>query len=446
MIIKSKKVYNLKTLMIPIIFQAILQRMFGTVDTVVLSGYSDSSVGGVGFANQLISIGLLILMVINSGMSIIMSQYLGADKKREAKDVGREGLTNSLIVGGLLGTLLFVGSPYTVKVLGDSTQMQGGASVYLKVIGLGLIFQALNDTYLSILRVHNKAKSATIMFLACNIVNILGDILVILNPLGLKYNFVIGIAVVTVVSNVTGTVILHRIARRQIGLTSFKWPSKDNLMQLIGYGGPAAGESASYRLSQLVITVMITSLGAYVWTAKTYTLNILVYLFMIPHSIGVASSIMVGYEVGKENISEAYKTCRTNLFIALGAMLSLNLILLLSGDLILGLLTKDEMIIAVSKQIILLECVALIFKGGNMVLGGSLRGSGDVIYPVTISIVSMWLLGVGVAYVLGIHLGYGILGIYIAVILDESIRCMLLLKRWKSKRWMEKRIVSERIF
>lgn len=428
--------------MIPIIVQAILHRMFGTVDTFVLSRYSDSSVGGVGFANQLISIGLLILMVINSGMSIIMSQCLGAGKKREAKDVGREGLTNSLMVGGLIGTLLFVGSPYMVKVLGNSAQMQREAIVYLKVIGLGLIFQALNDTYLSILRVHNKAKSATMMFLVCNIVNFLGDVLVVTNPFDLQYNFVIGIALVTVVSNITGTIILHIIARRHIGLSSFKWPSKNNLMQLLRYGGPAAGESASYRLSQLVVTVMITSMGAYVWTAKTYTLNILVYMFMIPHSIGVASSIMVGYEVGKEKIREAYKTCRTNLFIALGCIILLNIILLLSGEWIIGLFTKDIMILTIAKQIIFLECIAIIFKSGNMVLGGSLRGSGDVVYPVTISVISMWLLGVGLAYMLGILFGYGILGIYIAVILDESIRCMLLLKRWKSRRWSEKRIVA----
>ena len=109
----------------------------------------------------------------------------------------------------------------------------------------------------------------------------------------------------------------------------------------------------------------------------------------------------------------------------------LDLIVIKISDHILIYFTQNENIIKVAQSIIYLESITLLFKVGNFMFSNSLKGVGDVYYCVILSVISMWIFGVGMAYVLGISLKFGIMGIYTAFFIDEVFRCILMWKRWK---------------
>ena len=98
--------------------------------------------------------------------------------------------------------------------------------------------------------------------------------------------------------------------------------------------------------------------------------------------------------------------------------------------LILSFFTSDQAVIEIAKDIICLEAFTLLFKVGNFMFSNSLKGVGDVYYCVALSVVSMWVFGVGVSYILGIALEWGIVGIYAGFCMDEAVRCMMMWGRW----------------
>lgn len=75
----------------------------------------------------------------------------------------------------------------------------------------------------------------------------------------------------------------------------------------------------------------------------------------------------------------------------------------------------------------------MFIKNVNLTLGNCLRALKDVHYPVVISVFSMWIIGTGLAWFLGVRLSLGLIGVFCAFFLDEGLRSLLLLRRWMQK-------------
>ena len=101
----------------------------------------------------------------------------------------------------------------------------------------------------------------------------------------------------------------------------------------------------------------------------------------------------------------------------------------------LGLFTKDQAIITMGAAVILSDFVLELGRSRNLVLVNALRAAGDVRYPLYIGLFSMWFFSVGVAFLLGIALDWGLVGIWIGLGLDECFRAVLLQIRWEKGRW-----------
>ena len=89
------------------------------------------------------------------------------------------------------------------------------------------------------------------------------------------------------------------------------------------------------------------------------------------------------------------------------------------------------------------ECFTLIAKTINFVYGNALKASGDIYYAPIIGMIFMWSIGTLGAYLLGIVAGFGVIGICAMFMLDESIRSLLLLRRWKNSKWLNKRLIVD---
>lgn len=109
---------------------------------------------------------------------------------------------------------------------------------------------------------------------------------------------------------------------------------------------------------------------------------------------------------------------------------------------LIGLFTEDPAIIATGASIFLLSIVLEPGRTFNMVIINSLRATGDARFPVLMGVCSMWGVSVPLAYLLGVHLEIGLLGIWIAFAVDEWLRGLIMLLRWKSRVWEKKALVK----
>ena len=425
----------------PIFLEAVLFSVIGSVDTLMLSGYSDNAVGAVGVANQIVSLFQVISNIITTGTGILCAQYIGAGRSTRDK---QPLILGALLVNGLLGVAFsaFIGggAPLLLNLMNiDPVQYEYGRE-YLSIVGSFLFVQMIAMTFTVLIRSHGKTRATMVFSLIMNVVNMALNYILIYGKLGFAPMGAAGAAVATVISKclaclMSGIYLLKAV----LPSMSFRpeWKAMGRAMrQILAFGSPAAGEQISYTLSKLVVMAMVTSLGPVAVNTYTYVNIIVSYTYLFSMALGQGTSIMVGWEAGRQGVEKAKSICQfstnASFLLAIGTLGILSLL----RNQVMDLFTDDPAIIAMGAAVILSDFVLEAGRSRNLVLVGALRAAGDVRFPLYIGLFSMWFFSVGVSYLLGICLNWGLVGIWIGLGLDECFRALLMQIRWKKESWV----------
>ena len=154
---KSQKSFGIKevtllSLTVPIIFEAIMTRLLGTVNTAILGAYSDDAAGAVGSAGTLINLLFLFFQIISAGASVVISNHIGAKNEDNAKQATFVSIRLCLIIAAILSPLLFIFSPQILGIMNLSGQMYEWALVYLRIQMAFAVCTAMTSMLLGILR------------------------------------------------------------------------------------------------------------------------------------------------------------------------------------------------------------------------------------------------------------------------------------------------------
>lgn len=425
----------------PIFLEAVLFSIIGSVDTLMLSGFDDNAVGAVGIANQIISLFQVISNIITTGTGILCAQYIGAQRSTQDK---QPLIFGALLVNGLLGVLFSVGigagAPILLNLMNIAPEQYGYGKDYLSIVGSFLFIQMLAVTFTVLIRAHGKTKATMVFSLLMNLVNMPLNYILIYGKLGFQSMGAEGAAIATVISKslvflLSGGYLLKVVLPGM----SFRpdWKAMGHaIRRILAYGSPAAGEQISYTLSKLVVMTMITGLGPVAVNTYSYVNIIVSYVYLFSMALGQGASIMIGWEAGRQSIEKAKSICKfstnASFLLAIGALGILSLL----RNQVMDLFTNDPAIIAMGAAVILSDFVLEAGRSRNLVLVGALRAAGDVRFPLYIGLFSMWFFSVGVSYVLGICLNWGLVGIWIGLGLDECFRAVLMQIRWARGRWI----------
>ncbi|MCT2536653.1 MATE family efflux transporter [Aquibacillus koreensis] len=314
------------------------------------------------------------------------------------------------------------------------------------IVGGTLFTQAMVVTIFSVLQAQGLTKDVMYVALGMNILNIFGNYLFIFGALGVPQLGVMGVAISTAVCRALAMIVLlvmlYQRTTIKIKVEDYFKLKKEYVKKILGIGVPAAGEHLSHNLSQLTITFFITLLGANALATRVYTQNIMNFMTIFSFAVSKGMQIMIGQLIGAGKIEEANRQMYRGLKISIVVALVAGSTIAFAGEFLLGFFTQDAEIIALGAIILFLGVVLEPGRTFNLVIISSLRAAGDARFPVMIGILSMWGVSVPVAYLLGIPLGYGLIGVTIAIIIDEWLRGTLMFLRWRSKKWQQKAIVD----
>ncbi|MFD2672541.1 MATE family efflux transporter [Marinicrinis sediminis] len=430
----------------PIFIEMFLHILMGNADTLMLSQYSDESVAAVGLANQILGTAIMMFGFIVTGTSVLVAQSLGANDRPQADKIASVSITMNIIFGLLISVALFVFGKQFLIALNVPANLMDEALIYLRITG-GLSFiQALIMTISAIIRAHSFTRQAMYVTMGMNVLNIIGNYLLIFGPFGLPVLGVVGVAISTVVARAVGLIIMFILLYRVVGHPRALWHyirmPIQHVKDVLRIGIPSAGEHLTYNVSQLLITYFITLIGAEAVTARIYTWNIMFVIMIFSASIGQGTQILVSYKVGEGQNELAYKTAMRSLRVGMLLALLIATTVYLNGERLIGLFTDNPGIIEVCVSLLLLTIILEPGRSFNLILISSLRAAGDVRFPVYMAILSMLGIAVTLSYVLGIHFGYGLAGIWIAFIADEWLRGLLMLWRWRSRSWERMRFIQ----
>ncbi len=447
---KTKKAakFTLFALTWPIFIEIFLHMLMGNADTLMLSQYDDNAVASVGVANQLINVIIVMFGFIATGTSILIAQYIGAKQEQDANKIAVVSIVGNLIFGLLLSIILFSFAPFILKAMNIPPELMDNALIYLRIVGGFAFIQALIMTVAAIVRSQGFTKDAMYVTIGMNLINVIGNYLFIFGPFGFPVLGVTGVAISTTISRFIGLIAMFVVLRYRIKGSLpysflFKGFPKMELKNLLKIGVPSAGEHLSYNTSQIAITYFIASMGTIALTTKVYTQNITMFILLFSIAIGQGTQILIGHYVGAEKLEEAYQRCLKSLKIAIFVSLGVAVLFSIISRPFLGIFTDNPDIINLGITLILLTIILEPGRAFNLVVINCLRAAGDVKFPVYIGILSMWGVAVTLSYILGIVFGLGLIGVWIAFIVDEWLRGILMLRRWKSKKWVQMSFVTK---
>lgn len=431
----------------PIFIEIFLHMLMGNADTLMLSQYDDNAVASVGVANQLLNVIIVMFGFIATGTSILIAQYIGAKQEQDANKISVVSIAANLLFGLLLSFVLFIFAPSILKAMNLPPELMESSLLYLRIVGGFAFIQALIMTIAAIVRSHGFTKDAMYVTVGMNLLNVVGNYFVIFGPFGFPVLGVTGVAISTTISRFIGLIAMFMILRYRIKeslpytfLTTFP---KQEIKKLLKIGIPSAGEHLSYNTSQVAITYFIASMGTIALTTKVYTQNLMMFILLFSIAIGQGTQILIGQYVGAEKLEEAYKRCLKSLKIAILVSLGMAILFSFFSKSLLGIFTENPEIITLGSILILLTIILEPGRAFNLVVINSLRAAGDVKFPVYIGILSMWGVAVTLSYLLGVVFGLGLIGVWIAFIVDEWLRGLLMLRRWKSKKWKKMSFVQK---
>lgn len=443
--IPSWKKLSLFAVTWPIFIDSILRMLLGTVDVFMLSRVSDTATGAVGLANEIIFFCILMFGFVGIGTSVAVSQYIGAGREKEASRISALAITINLIFGFIVSIVLVSFGEPLMRLMHLSPEQIEIASRYLKIIGGFIWIEALSYAISSVIRASGHTKSVMFVTLGVNVIHITGNYLLIFGHFGFPEWGVTGAAISTVISRLLGIVVLIVILYRRIPspirLKDYVTWNGSYVKQIMSVGLPAAGEHLSWQSQYLMVVSFVNMIGVTALNTHVYVMNVSNYFMALAMAIGAGTEIIVGQMVGAGEMSAAYRRLMKSVKISFVLTLAIVGTASIFRHEVIGMFTKDPNIIAVGASIFLLSIVLEPGRTFNIVIINSLRAAGDARFPVMMGVLSMWGISVPLAYLLGVHFGMGLLGVWIAFAVDEWLRGVIMLLRWRSRAWEKKALV-----
>ena len=429
---------TLVSVFLPFFVEMLLTNSMGTVNTLVLSHYSDEAVASVGAANQLMGMIFTFYTVISTGASIFISHRLGAKQKEAASDAAFTSIFCGLTLSLVVGTVLSLFAHRLMEMMQLSGQVLEDAAVYFRICISFSFFQALISSISAIFRSYGLPKIAVWVSLFMNFLNAVLNVIVIFRPFETPLHGVSGIAITNVVSRGAAFVLIVVCLLRSSLELNFR---KKNLKTLkcigniLHIGLPGGISSLSYSTSQVVSTSILAVLGTAAISTKIYLSTIFFYVYVIGMSLGMATSLIIGWMTGAGEYDKAYRLNMQNLRIAVLLNAAGSTLIFLFGGPLMGLFTDSAEIMALARPILFIDIFVEIGRAFNHIEDNSLRGAGDVIFSMIVSIISCWTMSILFSYIIGIRLGLGLTGCCIEFMKDELFRGITIFLRWRSLRW-----------
>ncbi|MDR1002863.1 MAG: MATE family efflux transporter [Oscillospiraceae bacterium] len=433
----------------PIFVELLLNIMVYNVDQWMVSAYSEDAVSAIGNSGQILSILTMTFGLISTAITVLASQYIGAGQRKKLQTVYTLGLAVNLVISIIISVAIVAFGRQMLSLMQIDPTLLDAAYEYLAYVGMFLVLQGAFMALSAVFKTENLMKYTMYISMVMNVVNIVGNYFLIFGRAGLPELGANGAAVSTNISRFVGVVLMfvvfYKKSEVRFSIRSLKpFPFKE-LGKMLVIGVPSGGESISYDLSQMVIlsivNVMTLTFGTYLLNAKIYVSSLSWFPSSFANAISIAAQVVVGRHIGAGDEDVAQKKIFRTLAVSAVITMITSVLFYIFCEPLLGLFTDNPETIALGKQIMFIEMFVDLGRCGNVVLVRGLQATGDTKYPIAVGIVSMWIVAVGLSYVFAIVLGWGLAGVWIAMAMDEIIRAVIFIFRFRSGKWRGKSFV-----
>ena len=436
---------SMKKLVVPIFLDMFLHFITLIINTYMVTKVSVHLVGAMGAGNQVMDLFMTIFNFLSMGCSVVVAQALGAKQNELASNVIHASITSNTVFGIFSAIIIYVFGYNILNLLNVPNDLINDSFSYLHILGFALLFDGIGMVLAAVLRVYNFATGVMLTSVLMNVITIFGNAIALFGWFDLPNLGLQGVAISTFVGRLIGVFVLLymliRVAKVRIYLSKLLVVPFGILKKILSVGLPSAGENLLWMAQYMVAFGFIASMGEATLSVQTIYFQITLLILLCGASISVANEVIVGHLVGASEFNEAYTRTFKALWLGIFITLVVVLIAYALKYKIMDALNLDE---GLRKIMLPLFTLSIVLEAGrtfNIVIVNALRASGDAKFPLITGLIFMWGLSLPLGYFLGIHLGWGIIGVWIGFCADEWLRGLANTWRWRSKKWQEKRLV-----
>jgi putative MATE family efflux protein len=426
----------------PIIAELMLMSLISIVNLSLVGHLGAYALGAVGLANQPVLIGLAVFQSFNIGATALISRFIGARNHQDAKGVVIQTVIMAVILGTVLAVIGVVWARKIVVFLGAQPDTVDWATMYMKYMAVGMLFQSIPTAITSIFRGAGESKIPMYYNIFANIINVAAGVVWIYGFWFIPAMGLVGAAMATTLAKLAACVMsvfaLFR-SKLPVGISvhdSFRIDVK-MIQRIMGIGVSAAGEQFAFRVGFLLYTKIVADLGTTALAAHQVCLSTTQFVSNIVNGLSIAASSFAGRSLGANNGRLAEEYCRQINRLGLIISLSIGMFFFLAGYPIARIYTLDTGVLVQTAFVLKIATFITFPQNYLSIISGCLRGAGDTLWPLVSSLIGMIVARVSLAalFVLAFHWGLG--GAWLAALIDQLIRAVLIYFRFRTGKWKE---------
>lgn len=425
-------------LAVPVIVAELSWMAMGVVDTVMVGSLGPEAIGAVGLGGMLHFVVVVFGIGILVGLDPVVAQAFGGGRLDDA----RRGLVQGVYLAAIASPPL-IGLQYLlawrIEVLGVGPEVAALAALYMKAMAWSTGSLMVFSAFRHYLQAAGRPRAVTFAMASANVINWLGNWLLIRGHLGFPALGVIGSGWSTLAARVylmavviAATVFLERGRGRTtppvgLGLEPARFAS------LVRLGLPAALHFTIEIGAFALATTLAARLGPASLAAHQVVLNVASVTFMVPLGISTAASVRVGHAIGRVDPAGAAAAGWAAIGLGGAAMGLAALVLVAIPRTIAGAFTDDPATLAAATRLLRVAAGFQLFDGLQIATIGALRGLGDTRTAMVANLVAHWGIGLPVGAGLGFALGWGVVGLWLGLSIGLIATALSLLIVWSRR-------------
>ncbi len=384
---------------IPMVIGNVAQQLYSTVDSIVVGKYvGDNALAAVGSASPILNLLYVLFIGISAGVGIMVSQYFGARSKEDLA----ETIGNCITVTAIACLFLMIASPMIIRpaliMLKTPDSILDWCTSYLLISMIGGLGMAYYNILSGILRGMGDSFSALLYLLVATVINIVLDIYFVAS-LGMG---VAGVALATVIAqSISAFLCLRKLATMKdifvLRKSNLKLKSK-YVKQLVSLGLPSGVTQAIFSSAMIIVQSLTNSFGEMFIAANVIIMRVDGFAMMPNFSFGTAMTTYAGQNVGAGKMDRVVKGAKQGTIMAVGVSATITGIILLFGKYLMGIFTDTAELVDMSRYLMGILAVGYVAMAVTQSLSGVMRGAGDTVTPMWISLFTTVLVRVPVAY------------------------------------------------
>ncbi len=384
---------------VPMLLGNIAQQLYSTVDSIVVGKYvGDNALAAVGSAGPILNLLLVLFIGISMGASIMVAQYFGAKQREELSyTIGNCIVLTGIAVAIVMVLSLFVTRPL-LELLKTPASIIGWCESYLLISFLGSVGSAYYNILSGILRGLGDAFSALVYLLVATVLNIVLDVLFVAwFDMG-----VAGVAWATIIAQAVSAVLCFIRLSKLTDIFDLK-PcylklKKMYAMRVIQLGLPSGLTQAIFSMAMIIVQSLTNSFGEMFIAANVIIMRVDGFAMLPNFSFGTAMTTYAGQNVGAKNKERVIQGAKQGTILAVLTSTTLTTLILIFGKYLMGIFTETTELVELSRNMMSIIAVGYIAMAVTQSLSGVMRGAGDTMTPMWVSLFTTVVVRVPVAY------------------------------------------------